>query len=702
MRRWLALLVAVVALPPLAATPPKLPHAPAGAVQGRFVLPDRPVWAGEVFDLGLDWQVDWSLFRNFDGDMAWKPDPLVADVWSKPALDHPAPVAGRDRATLHVATRAMALAPGRLALAPVRQPMAIVTGGYVTDGVSISTMGTVLAESAAATLVVRPLPPPPPDYGGAVGQFVLTSRLDKVRAATGDPIRWTLTLAGTGNWASFPGLPARQLDRAFDVAGKPRIDEGKDPALFERMLRETVTIVPRQPGRFTLGPVDLVTFDPAQGRYVTISAPAIEVEVRPGPGMRLPKYEAEPPPAAETEPLPPSLQGVGQARVPMGKASFALLLALPFVAVAALWLFLALHHALRADPDRQARAARRRLARTLAALDGTDREDERRALVRAWQRDTGLEWKLDRAVPIPASFAAPDWRRAWSEADAYLYGPDADLPGDWLDRARALQAEKAPPPPFAARTILELRHLYPVAALVCVLLAVQIAPLAAAPASGSLEQRVARHPLDWIARYDLARRAAIAHRWQRAATQAGIAFVQQPRDPATRALWLRSAREAGLGGAADGGLPQLDGPAERLAALTGPAGWQTAALVAALALAGGGAILILVRFGRVGRRVRPAGIVLILAGGLAGGGAAVALHGYGLAASPQAGLTWQETPLRALPVDTPDDEAPTRLAPGILAVPDAHFLGWAHVRLGDGRTGWLRDDRLLSLWRAAP
>src|SRR4051812_37185589 len=86
-------LLALAALPLIAAAPPtpKLPRAPAGAAQGRFVLPDRPVWAGEVFDLGLDWQVDWSLFRNLDGDLAWKPDPLVADAWSTPVLDHPAP-----------------------------------------------------------------------------------------------------------------------------------------------------------------------------------------------------------------------------------------------------------------------------------------------------------------------------------------------------------------------------------------------------------------------------------------------------------------------------------------------------------------------------------------------------------------------------------------------------------------------------------
>ena len=210
---------------------------------------------------------------------------------------------------------------------------------------------------------------------------------------------------------------------------------------------------------------------------------------------------------------------------------------------------------------------------------------------------------------------------------------------------------------------------------------------------------MAHHPLDWIARYDLARRAAIAHRWEAAAVGAGIAAVQSPRNAAVRALWSRAAREAGFGGAGEGGLPQREGIAETLAALAAPAAWQLVGLLAALAFAGGGAMVLLVRFGHVRRIARAGGFVLLGAGALAGGAAATSLGAYGLAASPDAALTWHETLLRPLPVDTPDDDAPVRLAPGILARPDRQFLGWRHVRLGNGQAGWLREDQLLPLWR---
>lgn len=34
----------------------------ATSVEGSYVLPDRPVWAGEVFELGLQWRVDREAF----------------------------------------------------------------------------------------------------------------------------------------------------------------------------------------------------------------------------------------------------------------------------------------------------------------------------------------------------------------------------------------------------------------------------------------------------------------------------------------------------------------------------------------------------------------------------------------------------------------------------------------------------------------
>ena len=175
-----------------------------------------------MFPLRLDWAVDWSQFRNLDGDLGWKADPLVAEAWGAPVLDHPAPAGGRDRATVHLVTRAMALAPGHITLAAPTQPMAIVTGGYVTDGVSIATTGRVLARGAPATLVVRPLPPSPADFTGAVGQFTLRTTVDKASVNGGAPIRWTLTARGDwqlagllrrarpGRWIAPSRLPANR------------------------------------------------------------------------------------------------------------------------------------------------------------------------------------------------------------------------------------------------------------------------------------------------------------------------------------------------------------------------------------------------------------------------------------------------------------------------------------------------------------
>ena len=55
--------------------------------------------------------------------------------------------------------------------------------------------------SNSLQLDVQPLPQPAPEgFSGAVGQFELKSTLAPAQLKTGEPVTWTLTLSGTGNW----------------------------------------------------------------------------------------------------------------------------------------------------------------------------------------------------------------------------------------------------------------------------------------------------------------------------------------------------------------------------------------------------------------------------------------------------------------------------------------------------------------------
>ncbi|WP_404710430.1 hypothetical protein [Sphingomonas sp. MMS24-J13] len=365
-RKLLALMLAIAA-PPVAGTSPAAP--PPGVVTGGFSFPDRPIWAGEVFDLKFAWQVDWDLFRYLDGDLAWTADPLATEGWTRDPQTPPTSTSGKSIARLSFSTRAMALQPGSIRLKPARQQMQIVTGGYEEEGIRIANIGPIAARSAGATLMVRPLPPPPPDFSGAVGDFTLRSTLDGRSGEVGKPIVWTVTLAGTGNWSAFGGVPARQLPRDFDMVGTPGQSEGKSASLFDRSVAERITIVPRRPGAFSLGPVDMTVFDPVTGRYREISAPAIAVDVkRGGAASQPPAYEAEPDLTPPGEVLPPPLSGVGHAWAPLSRRMWHAGLALPFVALGLLWLGLAFDRARRSDPARTARRAHARLLRTIDAL----------------------------------------------------------------------------------------------------------------------------------------------------------------------------------------------------------------------------------------------------------------------------------------------------------------------------------------------
>ncbi len=686
-RRLVAILLSLA--PPANAAEP-VPPPPPGVVSGRFMLPDRTPWAGEVFTLGFVWEVDWDKFRYLEGDPGWKADPLVSEGWTRAPLGEPRPQGGRTVADLAFSTRAVSLGPGRIALQPVTQQMQIVTGAYETSGVTIATLGPVLATSAGARPEIRALPPSPAGFSGAVGRFELSSTLDKASAAVGKPIVWTVTLSGIGNWTGFSGVPSRPLPRAFDLVGKP-VQSGATTNLFERTVTETVTIVPRQPGNFSLGPIALTIFDPEAGQYRTIAAPAVQLAVAPGPaGSSPPAYTPEA--TAEPDPrLPPALAGVGHARPPLPRWAWTAVLALPWALLALLWLGLATARALRTDPERAARRADARLRRTVAALAAGTAPAQRRQLVRDWQRDAGIRLKIDHAAPTAASVGQSAWAKLWDEADRHLYGADVPLPADWPSRAGAALADTGAPPRFDTKRIFTAANLYPVAAALCLVLVSVPTPLGAADTP-----RVAPAPLDWISHYNRGRAAAAAKNWPVAAAQAGIAWVQAPQSARTTALWTLAAAETGASHPA--GLPNPSDTHGQFTGLLPVFGWQMLVMAAAMLIVAGYATLLLHRFGHVPRMAMLAGATAAAIGTIGGGIGWAGVAGYGAAAAPDAAISWRQVPLRALPVDTPVSEAILVLAPGSVGHREADFIGWSRFTLADGRSGWVRRRELVPIW----
>ena len=678
--------------------------APATAVSGTWQVPKRPLWAGEVFDLTLSWHVEWDVFQNLQGPMSWSAAPLVAEEWQKPVLTNPPTSGGKPWATISLQTRAMAVEPGQAVLQPAKQVMVLKTGTIAMGDYERAVTGAIPVESQNATLSVRPLPAPPPGFSGAVGHFHLVSTANLKQISVGDQVTWTLTLSGAGNWPQFPRLPARQVSQDFDLVGQPKTKELPGAKLFERSIQETVVLTARRAGRYVLGPVEMIQFDPELGQYERISATPLTLDVKPGAGGIEAQDNQQQAAKAEASgsALPPLLRGPSSALRPMDQRLWRAAFAIPPLLVCIIWLSLAYWRARMRDPEREARAAHARLGRTLALLTCAADDREGRQLVRSWQRDAKLRWKLERAAPLADSFHTVEgWSNLWDDAEIFLYGRSRQLPPDWIARAERLRVEMGDPPPFAPSTSFSRGNLFPVACAAAFFLSwAALATPAAAQVSSEKSWRttVETQPLAWKARHNLALSLAAEQRWDEGAGQAAAAWIQHPFATETQMLWMLAARKAGYASPADGGIPQPVGLIGRAATLASPSVWCW--IVAALiSLCASAAVLILLTgYGHAPPHLRRFGLVCL---GATAAGSVFAwemVRAYGFMAQREAVIVLRATPLRPLPVETLPETVPQTAAAGLQARAEDRFLGWRLVRLRDGRSGWLRETDLVWVW----
>lgn len=139
--------------------------------------------------------------------------------------------------------------------------------------------------SKAVRLTVKPLPPnAPPTFNGAVGNFRLTSSLNKTSTATNDPLTLKVAVSGKGN--------LKLINEVF--VNVPYDMEKFDPVIntrFDNSLAGTKTfeylIVPRIAGNYVLPPVEFTYFDPEAKRYKTLRTQSYSIGVIKGHGDTL-------------------------------------------------------------------------------------------------------------------------------------------------------------------------------------------------------------------------------------------------------------------------------------------------------------------------------------------------------------------------------------------------------------------------------
>ncbi len=149
----------------------------------------------------------------------------------------------------------------------------------------------VSVASNALDLEVLPAPPgAPASYSGFVGSLAVSAGVDRTEADTNDALTLRLDVSGSGNIRTLPE-PTLDLPPTFEVY-PPEMSEEVEPAadgVRGRRVYEYV-IVPREPGRVTIPPVELAYLDPGRGAYAVASSDPINLIVTgdPGPAPTLP------------------------------------------------------------------------------------------------------------------------------------------------------------------------------------------------------------------------------------------------------------------------------------------------------------------------------------------------------------------------------------------------------------------------------
>ena len=737
---------------PGAGQAPAAPTAPlpAGAAQAEASAEPRNPYAGEIFDVNYRVFIIGNRSGRVKTTPLWDVQNFSAEAWDRGQQIGPGGSKG-----LQFHTRAMIPKAGPFTLPTIRQKLDIETGQVGRSIFFTSpTSQEVEVASEPISLPVEPLPAgAPAGFKGAVGQFTVESKMIPEQVNEGEPVTWTLTLRGTGNWPAGVELPSRTVPTQIRTIQPKLRREFNGIEIFTGAIVEDLVMIPVSAGEFELPPVKFVYFDPKKKSYETIEAKPPKILVTKGasglsiatpPGAASPASTPsgkQPIPAVAGRPNQPlqygapalprdPLVGTGVGFSPVAVGWLKLLSILPWIVLLGVWWIWAKRRAVLTDPERS-RKESLELWKISAAGIGASSEDYR------LRERTLLVWQKSVAGTLGVEGATPSWEdiiqggptlleedrseleKCWMESEEVLYGKGRTLAESWSARAMAL-AQRIDLPKIKIWETLRPRNLLPWGSFILLLLAGGL-QIEAAETNGVVAQekavdpvgmyrvadfkgaekvwseRVRLEPADPIARNNFALANYQLGDKERALAHGLSAYLLAPTTESV--AWnLRI-----FAGAAD----QLDPAIDRLgddnwtAGLTARLGvfaWQ-AILVAGIALAalGGGFWLASGYYGFYRRLFFRLGSGTVLVGAVMALLAGLALGVYGKLADRGAVMIVDVEPLRSIPSEL-EPQTEKAYPPGSIAHLEKSFLGWSKIRLPNHDMGWIRTEHIVPLY----
>ena len=726
---------------------------PPDAVQASAQAEPRRPYIGEVFDVNYRVVMTGNRSGRVKTTPLWDVQNFTAEAWDRGQQIGPG---GNQGLQFH--TRAMVPKAGLFELPSIRQKLDIDTaaGGR---SFFFTAPGSVEVEAVAApvTIQVEPLPGnAPAGFKGAVGQFVLESKMVPEQVGEGEPVTWTLILRGTGNWPMGVELPARSVPNQIRTIQPKLRREFNGTEIFTGAIVEDLVMIPTQSGEFELPPVKFSYFDPKKKAFETLEAKPPKISVtRVAGGLAL-----TPPPAGATasagqtekktgvnpagrsaQPLPygepalprEPLDGEGRGWAPWRAGWVAGIGILPWLVLLWAWWRWAKKWAVFTDEERTRKEALEAWKAAVASIrkDGENERARERALL-IWQKAVAGTLGVEGATPSWGAIAQEiqtlsqgdqeELAKCWELSENGLYGRNPNLDGGWSDQAEQL-AMRIDLPKLSFWATFRLRNLVPWMMGAFLLLA-QATPLVAqqkpeevksskeatkedplalyragsfAEAKKAWEKKLSENRRDPLVRNNLALAYYQIGDKERALAYGLSAYLLSPKT-ATVAWNTRIFAQ---------GADQLDGAvlalwddqgAAWLTSRFGVFGWQGILILGIATCALSAGLLLASGYFKKNRSILSrVGVVTLLAGLLAVGGGGSALGIYGKLADRDAVMIVDVEPLRSVPTEV-EPQAEKAYPPGSIAHLEKSFLGWSKIRMPNQDVGWIRTEHLVPLY----